>query len=147
MRRSLVPMILLLGSAVAMVAVGETLSVWNGPAARVDASHLVPKFKDFGGSMWYFEDYHFTTEMPKRKLNLSIHLKLSNIGLEKGKALLETNLYLPDGSKIQVSKRYKLEVNDAEVEMAFAEMAKRLRLSSQQLIQTLAHGGVDAATL
>ena len=49
--------------------------------------------------------------------------------------------------KIQVGKRYKLEVTDNDVDSAFAEMGKRMRLSPQQLTQVLAQGGVDAATL
>ena len=49
--------------------------------------------------------------------------------------------------KIQVGKRYKLEIGDKEVEAAFGEMGKRMRLNPQQLAQALAQGGVDPATL
>ncbi|HVY56883.1 MAG TPA: peptidylprolyl isomerase [Xanthobacteraceae bacterium] len=49
--------------------------------------------------------------------------------------------------KIQVGKRYKLEVTDHEVDTAYGEMAKRMRLTPQQLTQALAHGGVDSSTL
>ncbi|HVX92092.1 MAG TPA: SurA N-terminal domain-containing protein [Xanthobacteraceae bacterium] len=49
--------------------------------------------------------------------------------------------------KIQVGKRYKLEITDKDVDAAYGEMAKRMRLSPQQLTQALAHGGVDANTL
>ncbi len=49
--------------------------------------------------------------------------------------------------KIQVGKRYKVEVTDNEVDGAYGEMGKRMRLSPQQLTQVLAQGGVDAATL
>jgi peptidyl-prolyl cis-trans isomerase SurA len=49
--------------------------------------------------------------------------------------------------KLQVGKRYKLEIGDSEVDQAYAEMGKRMRMSPQQLTASLAQGGVDAATL
>ena len=49
--------------------------------------------------------------------------------------------------KIQVGKRYKLEITDSQVDTAYATMAKRMRLNPQQLTQALAHGGVDSSTL
>jgi len=52
-----------------------------------------------------------------------------------------------DKLKIQIGKRYKLEIADSQVDAAFGEMAKRMRLSAQQLAQALTQSGVDAATL
>ncbi len=49
--------------------------------------------------------------------------------------------------KVQVGQRYKLEVTDAEVETAYAAMGQRMHMTSQQLTQALAQGGVDALTL
>jgi len=49
--------------------------------------------------------------------------------------------------KVQVGERYKLEVSQGDVDNAYANMAKRMRLSSEQLTQALAHAGVDAQTL
>ena len=49
--------------------------------------------------------------------------------------------------KVQVGRRYKLEITDGEVDSSFAEMAKRMNLSPEQLTQTLERGGVDAGTL
>lgn len=49
--------------------------------------------------------------------------------------------------KIQVGKRYKLEIGDNEIEAAYADMGKRMRLNAQQLTQALAQSGVDASTL
>lgn len=49
--------------------------------------------------------------------------------------------------KVQFGKRYKLEVSDKDVESAFADMSKRMRLTPQQLTQALAQAGVDATTL
>lgn len=49
--------------------------------------------------------------------------------------------------KLQVGKRYKLEITDQDVESSFAEMGKRMRMSGPQLAQALTQGGVDPATL
>lgn len=49
--------------------------------------------------------------------------------------------------KLQIGKRYKLDVGDSDVDQAFAEMGKRMRMSPQQLTAALAQGGVDSATL
>lgn len=49
--------------------------------------------------------------------------------------------------KLQTGKRYKLEIGDSEVDQAFAQMAKNMRATPQQLTAMLAQGGVDAATL
>ena len=49
--------------------------------------------------------------------------------------------------KVQVLKRYKLEITDKEVDSAFANIGRNMRLTPDQLTQTLAHAGVDANTL
>jgi len=49
--------------------------------------------------------------------------------------------------KVQAGQRYKLEVSDGDVDNAFANMAKRMHLTSEQLTGALAHAGVDAQTL
>jgi peptidyl-prolyl cis-trans isomerase SurA len=52
-----------------------------------------------------------------------------------------------DKLKIQVAKRYKLDITDNDVNAAFANMGKRMRLSAEQLTQVLAQNKVDATTL
>ncbi len=52
-----------------------------------------------------------------------------------------------DKLKVNVLKRYKLEVTDKEVDSAFASMGQRMKMTPQQLTQSLAQGGVDANTL
>jgi peptidyl-prolyl cis-trans isomerase SurA len=49
--------------------------------------------------------------------------------------------------KVQVGERYKLEVSDGDVNNAYANMAKRMRLTPEQLTGALAHAGVDSQTL
>jgi peptidyl-prolyl cis-trans isomerase SurA len=49
--------------------------------------------------------------------------------------------------KVQAGERYKLEVSDGDVENAYGSMAKRMRLTAEQLTGALTHAGVDPATL
>jgi peptidyl-prolyl cis-trans isomerase SurA len=49
--------------------------------------------------------------------------------------------------KVQVARRYKFELADSEIEQSYAEMGRRMRLTTDQLTQSLAQAGVDAATL
>jgi len=49
--------------------------------------------------------------------------------------------------KVQVGERYKLDVSAGDVDNAYANMAKRMRLTPEQLTGALSHAGVDAATL
>lgn len=49
--------------------------------------------------------------------------------------------------KVQIGRRYKIELDDNDVNSGYADMAKRMHLTSDQLTQTLAQGGVDSKTL
>lgn len=49
--------------------------------------------------------------------------------------------------KTQVGRRYKLDLGDSEVDSSYADMAKRMRLSPEQLTATLAHAGIEPGTL
>ena len=51
--------------------------------------------------------------------------------------------------KIQVARRYKIELTESDVDLQYAEMAHRMNRSwtADQLTQALKEGGVDAATL
>jgi peptidyl-prolyl cis-trans isomerase SurA len=54
---------------------------------------------------------------------------------------------IDDKLKVQFGRRYKIEIPDGEIDTQFAEMGNRMHMSSEQLTQALAQGGVDAATL
>jgi peptidyl-prolyl cis-trans isomerase SurA len=54
---------------------------------------------------------------------------------------------IDDKLKVQFGRRYKIEIPDSEIDTQFAEMGNRMHMSSEQLTQALAQGGVDAATL
>jgi peptidyl-prolyl cis-trans isomerase SurA len=49
--------------------------------------------------------------------------------------------------KVQAGGKYKLEVSDSEVDTAYSNMARKMRLSAEQLTGALAHAGVDSGTL
>lgn len=51
---------------------------------------------------------------------------------------------IDDRLKIAKARTYGLEVSDADVDAAFADMAKRQRISPQQFVQMLDNGGVSA---
>jgi peptidyl-prolyl cis-trans isomerase SurA len=49
--------------------------------------------------------------------------------------------------KVQAGERYKLEVGSSDVDNAYTNMARRMRLTPEQLTGALNHAGVDAQTL
>jgi len=49
--------------------------------------------------------------------------------------------------KVQIGRRYKIEVPDNEIDASYAEMGHRMHMTAEQLTQALAQGGVEATTL
>lgn len=49
--------------------------------------------------------------------------------------------------KIHAGRRYRLDISDSDVDSSFADMAKRMRMTPEQLTATLANSGVQAGTL
>jgi peptidyl-prolyl cis-trans isomerase SurA len=49
--------------------------------------------------------------------------------------------------KVQIGRRYKIELPDKDIEESYADMGKRMRLTADQLTQTLSQSGIDAQTL
>jgi peptidyl-prolyl cis-trans isomerase SurA len=54
---------------------------------------------------------------------------------------------IDDKLKVQVARRYKLDITDADVESSFGDMARRMHVTADQLTQNLAQSGIDAKTL
>jgi peptidyl-prolyl cis-trans isomerase SurA len=54
---------------------------------------------------------------------------------------------IDDKLKAQIAKRYKIDLTDKDVDQQYAEMAKRMHQTSDQLTQILAQSGIDAKTL
>ena len=57
------------------------------------------------------------------------------------------NDLINDKLKIHIAKRYKLEIDDNDVNKAFNDMAHRMRLDGEGLVKMLAQQGVAAYTL
>src|SRR5271155_5071572 len=49
--------------------------------------------------------------------------------------------------KVQIGRRYKIEIPDNEIDVSYAEMGHRMHFTPEQLTSALAQGGVDATTL
>ncbi len=54
---------------------------------------------------------------------------------------------IDDKLKVQFGRRYKIEIPDFDVDAQFADMGHRMHMTSEQLTQALAQGGVDSSTL
>jgi peptidyl-prolyl cis-trans isomerase SurA len=54
---------------------------------------------------------------------------------------------IDDKLKVQVARRYKIDITDADVESSFADMARRMHVTADQLTQNLTQSGIDAKTL
>jgi peptidyl-prolyl cis-trans isomerase SurA len=54
---------------------------------------------------------------------------------------------IDDKLKAGIARRYKIDLTDKDVDEQYADMAKRMHLTSDQLTQTLGQNGVDAKTL
>lgn len=53
---------------------------------------------------------------------------------------------IDDKLKAQIARRYKIDLTQKDVDQQYAEMARRMHLTPDQLTQQLAKGGVDAKT-
>jgi peptidyl-prolyl cis-trans isomerase SurA len=49
--------------------------------------------------------------------------------------------------KVQVGRRYTVDITDKDVEQSYADMSRRMRLSPDQLTQLLAQAGIESTTL
>ncbi len=57
------------------------------------------------------------------------------------------NDLIDDKLKVQIGKRYHLELSDSDIDAAYSEMAGRMHLNAAQLTQTLTNQGVAAYTI
>jgi peptidyl-prolyl cis-trans isomerase SurA len=49
--------------------------------------------------------------------------------------------------KVQIGRRYKIEIPDNEIDVSYAEIGHRMHMTAEQLTTALGQGGVDATTL
>ena len=68
---------------------------------------MVPHYGKYGASQWFGEQYHYTAQLGKYKLN--VDFRFSNLGLSKGKCAVSTMLVLPGGKKVIHTDRFTRE--------------------------------------
>jgi peptidyl-prolyl cis-trans isomerase SurA len=54
---------------------------------------------------------------------------------------------IDDKLKVQIARRYKIDLTEKDVDAQYADMARRMHWSPEQLTQALNQGGVNATTL
>jgi peptidyl-prolyl cis-trans isomerase SurA len=90
----------------------------------------------------------FVNGDPVTNLDIEQRGKLVQLTLRRTSPRQELiNDIIDDKLKIQIGKRFRIEITDADVDKQFAEMGGRMRLSRQQFEQILTQNGVDPATM
>jgi peptidyl-prolyl cis-trans isomerase SurA len=90
----------------------------------------------------------FVNGEPITALDVEQRMKLIELSLRKVPARQEALDELIDEKlKLQVGKRYGLEVPDKDVESSFATMARRANQTSKQFAETLSHAGINIPAL
>jgi peptidyl-prolyl cis-trans isomerase SurA len=85
---------------------------------------------------------------PITATDIAQRTRLTQISTHKAPPRQEVLTELVDEKlKLQIARRYKLEVTDTEVNTAFNNIAARARTSPQQFTQALAQAGVSAEAL
>jgi peptidyl-prolyl cis-trans isomerase SurA len=54
---------------------------------------------------------------------------------------------IDDKLKVQIGRRYKIDITDSDVDSSYADMARHMHLNTDQLTQTLSQSGIDSKTL
>jgi len=85
---------------------------------------------------------------PITNLDVEQRTKLDSLGGRKPPSRQEVlQSLIDDKIKISVAKTFSLEATDSELEAAFTDMARRGRMTPEQLAQQLAASGTSAAAL
>src|SRR5690349_7312630 len=90
----------------------------------------------------------FVNGEPITALDVDQRIKLVEISTHKAPSRQEALDELIDEKlKVQIGKRYGLEVPEKDVESSFAMMAKRANQTSKQFSEGLAHAGINIPAL
>jgi peptidyl-prolyl cis-trans isomerase SurA len=90
----------------------------------------------------------FVNGEPITALDIDQRIKLTEVSTHKAPSRQEALDELIDEKlKVQVGKRYGLDVPDKEVENSFSAMAKRVGQTSKQFAEGLAHAGINVPAL
>jgi peptidyl-prolyl cis-trans isomerase SurA len=85
---------------------------------------------------------------PITALDIEQRSKLNQLSTHKAPPRQEVlDELITDILKVKEAKKWGLEVSDADVDSAYANMASRMRMTADQMTQLLAKSGVNAATL
>jgi len=85
---------------------------------------------------------------PITALDIEQRGKLNQLSTHKVQPRQETiEELIAEKLKIKEAKRWGLEISDSEVDQSYTAMAGRMRMTADQLTQTLARSGVNPATL
>src|SRR5262249_5602203 len=85
---------------------------------------------------------------PVTALDIEQRGKLNQLSTHKVQPRQETiEELIAEKLKIKEAKRWGLEISDSEVDQSYTAMAGRMRMTADQLTQTLARSGVNPATL
>jgi peptidyl-prolyl cis-trans isomerase SurA len=85
---------------------------------------------------------------PITALDIEQRSKLTQLSTHKAPARQEVlDELINEKLKVREARKWGLEVPNSEVDAAYASMASRMKMTADQLTQTLAKSGVNAATL
>jgi peptidyl-prolyl cis-trans isomerase SurA len=85
---------------------------------------------------------------PITALDIEQRIKLTQISTQKAPPRQEVlEELINERLKIREGKRWGLEVSSSEVDQAYATMASRMRMTADQMTQTLAKSGIGPSTL
>jgi peptidyl-prolyl cis-trans isomerase SurA len=85
---------------------------------------------------------------PITALDIEQRSKLTQMSTHKAPARQEViEELINEKLKVKEARKWGLEITNAEVEQAYTSMASRMRMTPDQLTQTLARGGVNPTTL
>ena len=90
----------------------------------------------------------FVNGEPITALDIDQRIKLTEVSTHKAPSRQEALDELIDEKlKVQIGKRYGLDVPDKEIEASFSGMAKRAGQTSKQFAEGLAHAGINVPAL
>src|SRR5262245_30761045 len=85
---------------------------------------------------------------PITALDIEQRSKLTQLSIHKAPARQEVlDELINEKLKVREARKWGLEVPNSEVDAAYASMASRMKMTAEQLTQTLAKAGVNAFTL
>jgi len=90
----------------------------------------------------------FVNGEPITSLDVDQRIKLIEVSTHKAPSRQEAlNELIDEKLKVQIGKRYGLEIPDKDIESSFGTMAKRANQTSKQFAEGLAHAGINVPAL